>query len=91
MSFTHTDVYKTKALVGSNGDVVWTAPVTWRVSCSFDVTWFPIDKQVIILNNVLKMMGRSLEFPSTICRWVLTDCVKMLFWHCFCPFDLIVM
>ena len=42
----HTDLYKTKALVKNTGVVFWSAPVTWRVACSFDVTWFPIDKQV---------------------------------------------
>jgi len=45
-SLAHTDMYKTKALVTHTGKVIWTAPVTWKVQCSFDVTWFPIDKQV---------------------------------------------
>ena len=46
VSMAHTDLYKTKALVKNTGVVFWSAPVTWRVACSFDVTWFPIDKQV---------------------------------------------
>ncbi|XP_057302527.1 neuronal acetylcholine receptor subunit alpha-2-like isoform X2 [Hydractinia symbiolongicarpus] len=41
----HTDYYKTKATIYADGDVMWVAPVTWQVSCSFDVTWFPVDKQ----------------------------------------------
>lgn len=45
-SFGHYDLYKTKALVYNTGEIVWTAPVTWRVSCAFDVTWFPVDKQI---------------------------------------------
>ena len=45
-SYYHTDLYKTKALVDHNGSVIWTAPVTWKVACTFDVTWFPVDKQV---------------------------------------------
>ena len=48
ISYSHTDLYKTKAFIQSNGDVIWTNPVTWRASCSFDVTWFPVDKQVSI-------------------------------------------
>ncbi|XP_066915801.1 neuronal acetylcholine receptor subunit alpha-6-like [Clytia hemisphaerica] len=48
-SFAHTDLYKTKALVFHDGLVLWTAPVTWQVSCSFDVTWFPIDRQICTL------------------------------------------
>ena len=48
VSFTHTDVYKTKALVVHTGEVLWSAPVMWRVSCEFDITWFPLDKQVLI-------------------------------------------
>ena len=46
VSMAHTDLYKTKALVKNTGVVFWSAPVTWRVACSFDVTWFPIDRQV---------------------------------------------
>lgn len=41
----HTDYYRTKVTIYSTGDVLWIAPVTWKVSCSFDVTWFPIDQQ----------------------------------------------
>ncbi|XP_066915847.1 neuronal acetylcholine receptor subunit alpha-3-like isoform X2 [Clytia hemisphaerica] len=44
-SFAHTDVYKTKALVSHTGEVLWSAPVMWRVSCEFDITWFPLDRQ----------------------------------------------
>ncbi|XP_066920132.1 neuronal acetylcholine receptor subunit alpha-9-like [Clytia hemisphaerica] len=45
VSNSHTDYYKTKAFIQANGDIIWTSPVTWRASCSFDVTWFPVDKQ----------------------------------------------
>jgi Neurotransmitter-gated ion-channel ligand binding domain. len=51
-SFSHTDLYKTKALVSHTGEVIWTAPVTWQVSCEFDVTWFPIDRQVSNLSTI---------------------------------------
>ena len=47
-SFAHTDVYKTKALLSHTGEISWAAPVTWRVSCEFDITWFPLDKQVYL-------------------------------------------
>ena len=39
-------MYKTKVVVKSRGEVIWNAPVTWKISCSSDVTWFPIDEQV---------------------------------------------
>ena len=45
-SLAHTDMYKTKVVVKSRGEVIWNAPVTWKISCSSDVTWFPIDEQV---------------------------------------------
>ena len=39
-------MYKTKVVVKSRGEVIWNAPVTWKISCSSDVTWFPVDEQV---------------------------------------------
>ena len=45
-SLAHTDMYKTKVVVKSRGEVIWNAPVTWKISCSSDVTWFPVDEQV---------------------------------------------
>lgn len=45
-SFQHTDMYKTRPLVFNKGLVVWNSPVTWKISCELDVTWFPVDRQV---------------------------------------------
>ena len=42
----HTDMYTSKVKVSSDGTLIWNNLVTLFVSCSFDVTWFPVDKQV---------------------------------------------
>jgi len=49
-SLAHTDIYKTKVTIQSDGTAIWTAPVTWKISCSSDVTWFPIDEQTCKFN-----------------------------------------
>jgi len=41
----HTDIYKSKAIVRNNGWVMWSMPVIWYASCEPDTTWFPLDQQ----------------------------------------------
>lgn len=42
----YTDIYTSRALVKSNGDVIWNNAVTWRISCGVNIMWFPVDRQV---------------------------------------------
>jgi len=35
-------------LIRDTGEVIWIAPVTYKATCSVDVTWFPVDRQVCI-------------------------------------------
>uniref|UniRef100_A0A8C3W8Y8 Cholinergic receptor nicotinic beta 3 subunit n=1 Tax=Catagonus wagneri TaxID=51154 RepID=A0A8C3W8Y8_9CETA len=39
----------TKAVVKSNGTVLWTPPASYRSSCTMDVTFFPFDRQTCSL------------------------------------------
>eukprot|EP00112_Aurelia_sp_Birch-Aquarium-sp1_P005630 Seg1641.18 transcript_id=Seg1641.18/GoldUCD/mRNA.D3Y31 product="DnaJ subfamily C member 25-like" protein_id=Seg1641.18/GoldUCD/D3Y31 len=43
------DFYKSPVHVYSNGTAVWFATVAWQSSCPVDITWFPVDQQLIIV------------------------------------------
>jgi len=45
-TLSHTEIFRSKVLIQSDGTVVWTNPVTIKSTCQVDVTWFPVDYQV---------------------------------------------
>ena len=45
----YTDIYTTRALVTSQGRVLWNNNIMWKISCKVDPTWFPLDRQVLLV------------------------------------------
>ena len=45
----YTDIYKSRALVMNNVEIIWNNAVTWRISCGVDIMRFPVDRQVRFL------------------------------------------
>lgn len=51
------DRFKTKVQITSDGNLMWMAPKILSSSCKFDVTYFPFDKQVNLIDSLALLQG----------------------------------